>query len=299
DFNALALLAHLPLDGAEIELSYLLDFILCQWRKHNDLVDSVSEFRRESLFGCLDHLATDLIHIRQRFSAKPERLHVLFEIIRAEVGSHDHDGVGQIHLLATAISNPTFVKRLEKEVQQVRGRLLDFVQQQNRVRIVSQPLGENAAALAANDAARHPNELLNRDRSVLILGHVDAYHLLFVPEHKLRDRFCQLSLTHAGWSEKQQHAIRFVEVLFQWALVQSQSLGNRFYGLLLADHSRREGLFHLCETILCVAKDHVPRNPRLLTDHFDHVLASNLKSVSLVNLDSHRSGIEPTNHFVR
>ena len=53
-----------------------------------------------------------------------------------------------------------------------------------------------------------PISLSTRDAAVLILGHVDADHLLLVAEQELGDRLRQLGLADAGRAEEQQHAVR-------------------------------------------------------------------------------------------
>ena len=137
------------------------------------------------------------------------------EVFRAEVRGHDDDRVAQIHALAAAVGEPPFVEGLQKEIQQTRARLLDFVQQDDGARVVLELIGQNPAALAADDAARHANQLVDGDAAVLILGHVHANHLLLVAEQECRDRLRELGLADAGRAEEQQHAVRPIEAVLE------------------------------------------------------------------------------------
>jgi len=56
-----------------------------------------------------------------------------------------------------SIRQPSFVERLQEQVQQARARLLDFVEEDDRARVVLQLIRQKPAAFAADDAARHPD----------------------------------------------------------------------------------------------------------------------------------------------
>ena len=75
---------------------------------------------------------------------------------------------------------PVF-KHLQKEVEHVRMRLLDFVQQDDRVRCALHALGELFALLVAHISRRQTDHL--RDRVLHELGHVEAHQRLLTAEH--------------------------------------------------------------------------------------------------------------------
>ena len=156
-------------------------------------------------------------------------------MLRAEVRRHDDDGVAQIDALAAAIGEPALVERLQEQIEQARARLLHLVEQDDGVRVVLQLIRQDPAALAADDAARHADQLVHGDAAVLILGHVDADHLLLVAEQERRDRLRELGLADAGRAEEQQHAVRPIESVLERALVQHQPARDGADGLLLAD----------------------------------------------------------------
>ena len=148
----------------------------------------------------------------------------------------------RIDALAAAVGEPPFVEGLQEEVEQTGARLLDFVEQHHGARVVLELIRQDPAALAADDAARHADQLVDGDAAVLILGHVDANHLLFVAEQERRDRLRELGLADAGRAEEQQHAVRAVEAVLERALVQHQPARDGADGLLLADHTLLKAL---------------------------------------------------------
>src|SRR3546814_1593909 len=71
----------------------------------------------------------------------------LRHVRRAGIGGHDEDGVAEIHRLAVMIGQPAIVHHLEQDVEQVRMRLLDLVQQQDAVRILVHRSEEHTSEL--------------------------------------------------------------------------------------------------------------------------------------------------------
>ena len=72
-----------------------------------------------------------------------------------------------------------------------------------------------------------PISLSTATDAVLVLGHVDADHLLVVAEQELGHRLRQLGLADAGRSEEQQHAVGPIEPVLQRPLVQHQPARDR------------------------------------------------------------------------
>ena len=72
-----------------------------------------------------------------------------------------------------------------------------------------------------------PISLSTATAAVLVLGHVDADHLLLVAEQELGDRLRELGLADAGRAEEQQHAVGPIEAVLERALVQHQPAARR------------------------------------------------------------------------
>ena len=71
-----------------------------------------------------------------------------------DVGGHDHDRVLEVDVAAEAVGQPAFLHDLEEHVEDVGVRLLDLVEQDDRVGAAADLLGELAALLVADVARR-------------------------------------------------------------------------------------------------------------------------------------------------
>ena len=99
-----------------------------------------------------------------------------------------------------------------KHVEDVRVRLLDLVEEDDRVRPAAHRLGELPALLEA-DVARRRADQPRHGVLLLVLGHVDADHGVLVVEQELGQRARQLGLAHAGRAEEDEAADGPVGVL--------------------------------------------------------------------------------------
>ena len=88
-----------------------------------DGVEAVAEFRREQ--------ALDRLFVLVVLLAAAEADALLGRVRRAGIGGHDQDDVPEIDLLAVRIGERAVVHHLQQDVEQVRVRLLDFVEQQH------------------------------------------------------------------------------------------------------------------------------------------------------------------------
>ena len=138
----------------------LTHFVVGQRREQHGFVDAVAELRREPALELAHHFALHLLDT-DRPVQEAHRARQLPEVLRAEIRRHDDDRVAQVDALSTAVRHPALVERLEKQVQRMRARLLDLVEQDDAVRIVFQLIGEDASALASDNTARHADELIN------------------------------------------------------------------------------------------------------------------------------------------
>src|SRR6185503_4505877 len=155
-------------------------------------------------------------------------------------------------------------------------RLLDLVEQQNRVRVVAKPLGQYSTSLAPDNPPGHADQLLDGNRTVLLLRHVDAHHLIVIAKHELSYGLSQFRLANAGWAEEQQHSIRLVKVFLERDLVETEPLGYGFYGFPLADHTGAERALHMRKAVVGVAENHIARDTRFLAYDIYDVFGSNL-----------------------
>ena len=90
-------------------------------------------------------------------------------------------------------------------------RLLDLVEQDDRVRATANRLGELTALLVADVPGRCADEAAHRVL-VVELAHVEAQHRALVVEEELGERARELGLAYAGRAEEEEAADRAVLV---------------------------------------------------------------------------------------
>src|SRR3972149_4800043 len=177
-------------------------------------------------------------------------------------------------------------------------RLFYLVQQNNGIRIILHRSGEYAPAFRADYAARHAYEFIHRDRGVLVLAHVDPYHLLLVAEEKFRDRLREFGLAHSGRPEKKKHPVGSRVILLKRALIQAKPSRERLYGLILPHDPAGKRVLHVLEAFRGVPENHVARYLRVLRDDLYHVGGLNL-AARPVYLDLHARRVHPPYGLIR
>ena len=161
------------------------------------VVDAVEELRTEVPVQLLLHLALHLRFLLRRL----HRLLVLEDELRADVRGHDDDRVLEVDDAAFRVRQTAVVEDLQHDVEHFRVRLLDLVEEHDRVRPPADGLGELAAFLVADVSRRRADEP-RHGVALHVLRHVDAHHGVLVVEEELRERASQLGLSDAGRSHE-------------------------------------------------------------------------------------------------
>ena len=101
--------------------------------EHDHVVEAVQELRVEDVLHLLLHLLRDPLEVLRRVSPRREaELLALRDVPRADVRRHDHDRVLEVDHPAVVVREMSFVEHLEQDVEHVRVRLLDLVEQDRR-----------------------------------------------------------------------------------------------------------------------------------------------------------------------
>ena len=168
---------------------------------------------------------------------------LLGQVLAAQVRGHDHHGVPEVDRAALAVRQPPVVEQLQHDVQHFRVRLLDLVEQHDRIRPPTDGLGELARLIVADVSRRRADQ--TRDRVLLlVLRHVDSDQRMLVVEQELGERAGHLGLADAGRSEEQEAAKRPVRILQAGARAADRA-GHGLDGLVLTDDALVQPLFHL------------------------------------------------------
>ncbi len=137
-----------------------------------------------------------------------EAHHRLAHVRGAGIGGHDQDDVAEVDRLAVVVGQLAVVHHLQQDVEDVRMRLLDLVQQQDRVAVLVDGVGEQAALVEADIAGRSADQ--PRDGVPLhVLRHVEADQL---DAHDLGQLLGDLGLADTGRAGEQVAADRLDRV---------------------------------------------------------------------------------------
>jgi Protein of unknown function (DUF3170). len=125
--------------GRGHEVDDLLDLGLGQGLEQHDVVEAVEELGREALAERGQHrLAGFGLDLAVGGDA-------VQQVFRADVGGHDDDGVAEVDGVALGVGQPPVVEHLQQRVEHVRVGLFDLVQQDHRVGLAPDRLGQLAA----------------------------------------------------------------------------------------------------------------------------------------------------------
>src|SRR4051794_41899224 len=125
-------------------------------------------------------------------------------------------------------------------------RLLDLVEQNDRVRPTANSFCELAAFLESDISRRSTNQAC--DCMLLhVFGHVDANHRVLIVEQEFRECASGLSFSDTSWSEKNERPNRTIRIL-KSSTRSAHSVRHSADCFVLSNHTFREKLFELCET---------------------------------------------------
>ena len=175
---------------------------------------------------------------------------VLFSVLGAGVGRHDDDDVAEIGLAAVVVGQRAVVHHLQQDVEDVRVRLLDLVEQQHRVRLLGDRLGEQPALVEADVAGRRADQPRHRV-ALHVLRHVEADQL---DAHAVGELARDLGLADAGRAAEQEAADRLLRV----AEARARHLDRRderVDRLVLAEHDRLQVAVEVLQRGAVVGRD--------------------------------------------
>src|SRR4051794_22361028 len=236
-------------DATQQEVHDRLDLFLGELVEDDHVVDAVEELRPEDLL----ELAHDpALHVVVRDASLvvghgEAEWRVARDLARPDVRGHDHDRVPEVHRAALRVGQATVLEDLQEDVEDIRMRLLDLVEQEHAVRLAPHGLGELAALVVADVAGRRADET---GHGVLlhVLRHVDPDHRVLVAEEELGERPRQLGLAHARRAEEDERAGRALRVLQARARA-ADRLRDDLDGGVLADDALVELLLHAHELL--------------------------------------------------
>src|SRR5690606_27070782 len=206
------LLLEPALDLREEDMNDLADLLLRQRMEDDDVVQPVQELRVERPLDLGPDLLLHRLVALVRAPLMEAEHAALRDVPRPQVRRHDDDRILEIDDTAVVVREVTLVQDLEEDVEDFRVRLLDLVQEDDRVGLATDRIAPRPRVLVADVARRRADQ--PGDRELLhVLGHVDPDERVLVGEEELRERTGQLRLPDARRAAEDEAADRTARVL--------------------------------------------------------------------------------------
>ena len=230
----------------------------------DDLVDAVEELRPEVLPQRVEHLASDALaqlagpgRAASAMSWLP-----MFDVM-----------ITTVFLKSTvrplpSVSRPSS-SSCSMHVEHFGVRLLDLVEEHDRVGPAAHRLGQLAGLVVA-DVSRRRADQPRHGVLLLVLRHVDANHRVLVVEQELGERAGELGLADAGRPEKDERPERPVRIL-QPGAGAANGVGDRLDRLVLADDALVQPRFHAQQLLDFAFHQPADRNAGPLADDLGDV----------------------------
>ena len=114
-------------------------------------------------------------------------------------------------MAALTVGQDAVLKDLQQDVEHIRVRLLDLIEQDDRVRMTADLFGKLAALIVA-DISRRRTDHTGNGVLLHVFGHIDTDQRVLVAEHRFCQRLAQLGLADAGRTEEQERTDRALRV---------------------------------------------------------------------------------------
>ena len=123
---------------------------------------------------------------------------VRLELLGPEVAGHDDDAVAEVDPAALGVRQVAVLEDLQQDVEHLRVGLLDLVEQDDRVALAADRLGQLATLVEADVAGRRADQAADVV-ALHELAHVDLDQGVLAAEHELGEGLGQLRLARRRW----------------------------------------------------------------------------------------------------
>ena len=141
--------------------------------EHDRIVKSIQELGIEYDLQFLTDLLRHSVEAVLRVPGGEAECLALGQITRADIRRHDHDGVLEVDHTTVVVREMSFVEHLEQDVEHVGVRLLNFVEQNHRIRLPTYCLRQRSRILVA-DISRRRADQPRHGELLHVFGHVNA-----------------------------------------------------------------------------------------------------------------------------
>src|SRR5262245_61217913 len=226
----------------ELNLHNHLQVFLRERVEDDDFIHAVEKLRPE----VIPHLSENrFFHSFVTFTReRPAILPLVFEdAIAPDIRGHDDNRVLEIDHPALPIGQPPVVEDLQQQVEDIVVSLLDLIEEDHRVGTSSHGFRQLTALLIA-DITWWSSDQAGDRVLLLVFGHIDPDHRVFVIEEKFCERPGQFGLTDTGRAEEDKTADGSIWV-FESRARADHGFGDSSHRFVLADDAAVQLLFEL------------------------------------------------------
>ena len=268
-------------DGGNVDAYDLFDFATREGMEQEDVVNAIDKLGAQSRNGRAVGGKTRLSElIDQLLSCGFRNLGVVGTLISKnfrlfageQVGSHDDDGVFEIHRATFVVGEATIIEHLQENVEDIGMGFFNLIEKHDRVGFATHGFGELSAFVITHISRRGTNQTRCR-KLLLVFAHVDARHHVFIVKQAFCEGFCQFRLTHSRGTEEDERTDGTFGVL-QTSTTAAHSVGHCSDGFVLSDDASVEFVFEV-EQLLAFALEHASHgDARPATHHVGNVVGS-------------------------
>ena len=221
----------------DLQVDDLGDVVLGQGLVEDNLVQTVQELGAEAL---AQQHHDPLLGSGVNFAVVTDAAQ---QLLRAQVGGQDQNGVLEVHGAALGVGDPAVVQHLQQDVEHIGMGLLHLVEQHHAVGLSADGLGQLAAFLVAHVSGRRADQTADGE-FLHVFGHIDPHQVVLVVKQGFCQRLGKLRLAHACGAQEQEGTDGPVGVL-DACTAALDGLGHGLDGLILANHTLVEDAFQV------------------------------------------------------
>ena len=251
-------LAHFQRDTFLIQLNLKLDDKLInnlmnhlgrEMIKPDNVVEAVTEFRRKHFFD-FAHCISTIVLMNQ-----PNRFTLSFT--HTGVGGHDQHHIAEIRFTPVIVGQRAVIHHLQQQVKDIRVCFFDFIQQQYRMRMLNNSIGQQTALVETDIPRRRTNQAAD-GVAFHIFGHIKTQQFNAECFGQLHRDF---GLTDASWSGKQERTDRFM-LVSQTGTAHFDRFSQRLNGFILSEYQHFQTVAQVFQRVAIALRNALLRDPR-------------------------------------
>ena len=165
------------------------------------------------------------------------------QLLFRQVRGHDDERILEVHQPAFVVCQTTVIQHLQQDVEHIRMRFFDFIEQNHRVRFSTNCFGQLTAFVIAYVSGRRTDESGGAE-FLLVLTHIDTGHHVLVVEEVVCEGFGQFSLTDTCSAEEDERTDRSFRIL-QTRPATPDSIADGFNCRVLTDDTLVQFFFEV------------------------------------------------------